>query len=68
MNLSPDPIHNLENLSAKNKTKSISIYIIVVLALIAGLCCLPIIKIDISSQSRGMVRSELDNVPISLHI
>jgi len=65
VNFSSDPIHNLENLSAKNKTKSISIYLIVVLVLIGFLACLPIIKIDISSQSRGIVRAKQDNVSLN---
>ena len=65
MNLSSDPIHNLENLSAKNKTKSISIYLIIVLVLIGFLACLPIIKVDISSQSRGIIRAKQDNVPLN---
>lgn len=65
MNFSSDPIHNLENLSAKNKTKSISIYLIVVLALITVIACLPIIEVDISSQSRGVVRAKQDNVSLN---
>lgn len=65
MNFSSDPIHNLENLNAKNKTKSISIYLAVMLAIIGIICCLPIIKIDISSQSRGMLRAAQDNIPVS---
>ena len=64
MPLSQDPIHNLENLSAKNKTKSISIYLIIVLVLTGFLCCLPIIKVDLSSQSRGIIRAKQDNVPL----
>jgi multidrug resistance efflux pump len=65
MNLSLDPIHTTENLYAKNKTKSISIYLVVILALIVFLAFLPIIKIDISSQSRGIIRSTTDNVPVT---
>lgn len=65
MNFSSDPIHTTENLIAKNKTKSISIYLMAVLAVITVLVLLPIIKIDISSQSRGIVRSKTDNVPIT---
>ena len=65
MNFSSDSIHNLENLVAKNKTKSFSIYLIVVLALITILSLLPIIKVDISSQSRGIIRSKTDNVPLT---
>lgn len=34
MNFSSDPINTTENLIAKNKTKSISIYLVVVLAVI----------------------------------
>ncbi|MBT8245770.1 MAG: HlyD family efflux transporter periplasmic adaptor subunit [Winogradskyella sp.] len=65
MHFSPDPLHNLENLSAKNNTKSISIYLVIVLVLIGILACLPIIKVDISSQSRGILRAAKDNVPIN---
>ncbi|MBF4472842.1 HlyD family efflux transporter periplasmic adaptor subunit [Flavobacterium sp. HJJ] len=64
-NFSSDPINNIENLIAKNKTKSISIYLILILAILFFLILLPIIKIDISSQSRGMIRSTTDNVPLS---
>ena len=65
MNFSSDPVNNLENLHAKNKTKSISIYFVVLLALFAFLALLPIIKVDISSQSRGIIRSKTDNVPLT---
>ena len=65
MNFSSDPINTTENLFEKNKTKSISIYLVVILALIVFLALLPIIKIDVSSQSRGIIRSKTDNVPLS---
>ena len=65
MNFSSDPINNLENLHAKNKTKSISIYLVVVLAVLVFLALLPVIKVDVSSQSRGVVRSVTDNVPVT---
>lgn len=65
MNLSSDPIHTLENLISKNKVKSFSIYIVLVLSIIFFLIALPIIKVDISSQSRGIIRSKTDNVPIT---
>ncbi|WP_406683845.1 HlyD family efflux transporter periplasmic adaptor subunit [Seonamhaeicola sp. MEBiC1930] len=65
MNFSSDPIHNLENLIAKNTTKSISIYLLVVITLIGVLACLPIIKVDISNQSRGVVRAKQDNSPLT---
>ena len=65
MNLSSDPINTLENLIAKNKTKSLSIYLVVVIAIATFIGLLPIIKIDISSQSRGIIRSKIDNVPVT---
>nr|WP_315252316.1 HlyD family efflux transporter periplasmic adaptor subunit [uncultured Flavobacterium sp.] len=65
MLISTDPINTLENLIAKNKTKSISIYLVIVLAIVVFLVLLPIIKIDISSQSRGLIRSTTDNVTLS---
>jgi membrane fusion protein, peptide pheromone/bacteriocin exporter len=65
MNFSSDPINNLENLIAKNKAKSFSIYLVVVFAVLTLLFLLPVIKIDISSQSQGIIRSKTDNVPIA---
>jgi multidrug resistance efflux pump len=65
MNFSSDPINNLENLISKNKTKSLSIYFVIVIALVIFLGFLPIIKVDISSQSRGIIRSKTDNVPVT---
>jgi multidrug resistance efflux pump len=65
MNFSSDPINTLENLISKNKTKSISIYLVLILALLLFLALLPVIKVDISSQSPGIVRSTTDNVPLS---
>ncbi|MFY8188434.1 MAG: biotin/lipoyl-binding protein [Flavobacterium sp.] len=65
MNLSADPINTLENLIAKNKTKSVSIYLAVVLVIAVFLALLPVINVDISSQSRGIIRSKTDNVPLS---
>jgi multidrug resistance efflux pump len=65
MNFSSDPINTLENLISKNKTKNVSIYLVLVLAIIVSLALLPIIKVDISSQSRGIIRSKTDNVPVT---
>lgn len=65
MNFSSDPINTTENLIAKNKTKSISIYLVVIVAVIVFLALLPVIAIDISSQSRGIIRSKTDNVPLT---
>jgi multidrug resistance efflux pump len=38
---------------------------VLLLALLVFLALLPVIKVDISSQSRGMVRSTTDNVPLT---
>jgi membrane fusion protein, peptide pheromone/bacteriocin exporter len=65
MNFSSDPINTLENLIAKNNSKSFSIYLIIIIAILIFLGLLPIIKVDISSQSRGIIRSKTDNVPIT---
>jgi membrane fusion protein, peptide pheromone/bacteriocin exporter len=65
MNFSSDPINNLENLIYQNKTKSFSIYLVLVLAVLVCIALLPIIKVDISSQSRGIIRSTTDNVPVT---
>ncbi|WP_144216137.1 HlyD family efflux transporter periplasmic adaptor subunit [uncultured Flavobacterium sp.] len=65
MNFTSDPINTLENLISKNKTKSFSIYLIILLVVLTFLTLLPVIKVDISSQSRGVIRSKTDNVPIS---
>ncbi len=66
MNLSSDPHNNLQNLIAQNKTKSISIYLVVVLCVAMFLVLLPAIQLDISSQSRGMVRAKTDIVPVAV--
>ena len=65
MNFSSDPIHTLENLIAKNKTKRVSIYLVVVLSIAVFIALLPVITVDISSQSRGIIRSKTDNVPVT---
>lgn len=65
MQFSSDPINTLENLIAKNKTNSFSIYLTILLAVIILLGLLPLIKVDISSQSRGIIRSKIDNVPVA---
>lgn len=65
MNFSSDPINTLENLTHKYKTKSISIYLVILVALVVCISSLPLVKIDISSQSRGIIRSTTDNVPLT---
>jgi HlyD family secretion protein len=56
--------NSVENLIAKNRVKSFSFYGIVLLLLLATLCSLPFIFVDVSSQARGIVRPAGDNVPI----
>lgn len=68
MNFSSDPINTLENLIAKNKTKNICIYQVLVSAIIVFLALLPIIKADIKGQSRGIIRNTTDNVPVASHV
>jgi multidrug resistance efflux pump len=65
MNFSSDPIHTVENLITKNKTESFSIYLVILLAVITFLALLPVIKVDVSNQSRGVIRSKTDNVPVA---
>ncbi|CAM3448415.1 HlyD family secretion protein [Flavobacterium chungbukense] len=65
MNFSSDPINTLENLVVKNKTKSRSIYLVLLLSIALFIFLLPIIKVDITSQSRGIIRSTTDNVPVT---
>ena len=59
------PTNTTQNLVYKNKLKSISLYLLVILVFTALLCSLPFIKIDISSQSRGIVRSTLESVTLT---
>lgn len=65
MSFSLDPKNNIENLIAKNQVKHFSLYLMVVLVIFVIIGLLPVIKIDISSQSRGFVRSQTENVPIT---
>ena len=51
MNFSSDPIHTLENLIAKNKTKRISTYIVVVLAIAVLIVLLPVITVDLAVKA-----------------
>jgi membrane fusion protein, peptide pheromone/bacteriocin exporter len=64
MNFSQDPIHTIENLIAKNQQKSRSIYLVITLAVIAVVGMLPLVTVEISSQSRGVIKSNTENVPL----
>ncbi|MEO8532643.1 MAG: HlyD family efflux transporter periplasmic adaptor subunit [Flavobacterium sp.] len=65
MNFSSDPVNTLENLIVTNKVKNFSIYLTLIFGLVIFLILLPILKVDISSQSRGIIRSKTDNVPVT---
>jgi membrane fusion protein, peptide pheromone/bacteriocin exporter len=65
LNFSNDAIHTIENLIYKYKVRSFSIYIITVLALAGGIFAMPYLHIDISSQSRGIIRSKHENIPVT---
>jgi HlyD family secretion protein len=64
MKISSDPIYTKENLINKYSKRTNIIYIIVVLAIITFIASLPFIKIDITTQSRGLVRSTFDDIPV----
>jgi HlyD family secretion protein len=57
--------HTLENLWAKTKVNTRSIYLFILILLIGFIFALPYIFVDISSHSRGIVRSSYENVPIT---
>ncbi|MEM6320178.1 MAG: HlyD family efflux transporter periplasmic adaptor subunit [Bacteroidota bacterium] len=53
--------HNVEHLHAKHHTTTQIIYLTVLLSLLAALVALPYIKVDVTAQSRGLIRSAQDN-------
>ena len=55
MNLSSDPINTLENLIANNKTKSISVYLVVVLAIAVFIALLPVITVDLAVKAVALI-------------
>jgi len=58
-------VYTLENLWAKTRVNTRSSYLILILLLISFFVSLPFISVDISAQSRGIVRSAKENVPIT---
>jgi multidrug resistance efflux pump len=58
-------VYTLENLWAKTQVNTRSSYLILILLLISLFVSLPFISVDISAQSRGIVRSAYENVPIT---
>lgn len=65
MNITTDAIHTYENLLYRNKVKTFSIYIVVLLSLFVLLISLPFIKVEVSAQARGVLRSDTEPVPIN---
>ena len=53
--------HTVENYFAKQNTKSKLIYLSVIAAICLFFALLPVIKVDISTQSRGIIRSSFEN-------
>ena len=64
MKISSNPVYTKENLINKYSGRTNLIYITVVLAVIIFLFSLPYIKIDVTTQSRAIIRSEFEDVPI----
>lgn len=64
MNFSSDPIHTKENLINRYSTKTNLLYLVVLMAIIGFLISLPYIKVDVTAQSRGFVRSEIEDIPL----
>ncbi|MGB5238113.1 MAG: HlyD family efflux transporter periplasmic adaptor subunit [Flavobacteriaceae bacterium] len=64
MTLGTDPIHTLENLIHKNRIKGAGLYLGVLGAIVVAISTLPLMSVDITRQSRGMVRAQSENIVI----
>lgn len=64
MNFSSDPIHTKENLINRYATNTNLLYIVILLSIVGFLFSLPYIKVDVTAQSRGFVRSEMEDIPL----
>lgn len=61
----PEIINNLVELHhIRNKVKTKTIYIVVVIALCAVLASMPFIHVDITTQARGILKSPFENMPL----
>lgn len=60
--------YNVEGLFARHHTGSQVLYLTVIVGLIATFFALPYIKVDITKQSRGIIRSEQDNNQVATAI
>ncbi|MCQ2975012.1 MAG: HlyD family secretion protein [Bacteroidales bacterium] len=64
MQLPSDIENTIDVLNSRYRHKTNYIYIFMVVAVIVTIILLPIIKVDVSSQSRGIVRSKYNNLSI----
>ncbi len=53
--------HSVENYFAKQHYTGKSIYLIIVFAILGSILLLPVIKVDVTSQSRGIIRAKQEN-------
>lgn len=53
--------HSVENYFAKKHYTGKTIYIIIVFVIFSSILLLPIIKVDVTSQSRGIIRAKQEN-------
>jgi len=60
--------HNIEALYARHHTGSQILYLTVLISLIAAFIALPYIKVDITKQSRAIIRSQQDNNSVATAI
>ena len=61
----PEDIENtIDVLYSRYRQRTNWIYILLVSAVIVAVALLPIIKVDVTSQSRGIIRSKNDNLKI----
>ncbi|MEM1327482.1 MAG: HlyD family efflux transporter periplasmic adaptor subunit [Bacteroidota bacterium] len=60
--------NSVEALHVKHHTNSRILYLTVLLALIGGLAVLPFVQVQVSTQSRGIIRSESNNNAINVGI
>lgn len=60
--------HNVEGLFARHHTGSQILYLTVILGLIGAFIALPYIHVDITKQSRGIIRAQQDNNQVATAI
>jgi len=58
-------LYTTETLYHRNKVKTFSIYLVVLLIVTVAIALLPIIRVDISTQARGVMRPVSENIPIT---